>query len=154
VAIVFFAPAAIAQPVAANASPPLICDTATVHIMDSSLSQVRTHNRSQFLLERSYVTSDVVASDDSVIVLSDTGIGGRIVRENGRVILNGVRTASRGFVRRYQGGITTKAGEVISGTASIKGSSSGATLYNRFIQTDRNVVPLTRGHTYRRTFTP
>ena len=130
-----------------------IYDSATVYIVDSTLSQARARNRSRFFLERSYVSGDIVATDDSVITLTDTGVGGQIVREqNGQVIGNRVFTASRGFVLRYQASLTARTGEVISGRASVKGVSSGASLYNPFIETDQRVVALTPNRTYRVTF--
>jgi hypothetical protein len=130
-----------------------IYDSATVHIADSTLSQVRARDQSRFWLERSYVSGDIVASNESVITLTDVGLGGQIVREqNGQVIINRVLTASPGFVLRHQASLTARAGEVIAGRASVKGVSSGASRFNPFIETDRRVLALTPHRTYRATF--
>lgn len=117
------------------------------------LSQARAHNRARYTLERSYVTGDVVASDDSVITMTGGGVGGRAVREpRAQMFLNGTLTHSPAFDFGCISRITSGAGEVLSGAASIKASYTGTDRYTNIVRTRRGVLPLVRGRTYRASF--
>lgn len=130
-----------------------VYDTATVHIADSTLSQARAHHRVRYTLERSYVSGDVVASDDSVMTITGGGVGGRAVRDpRAQMLVSGVRTTTPGFEFSHISRITTEAGEVLAGAASIRASHTGPDRYLPVVKTRRSVLPLTRGRTYRASF--
>ena len=130
-----------------------IYDSATAYIADSTLSQVRAHDRVHYMLERSYVSGDVVASNQSVVSMTGGGVGARAVRDPGaQLLLNGVRTKAPGFELGYISRITTTPGEVLSGTASIAANFTGPDRYNPIVKTNRALLPLTRGRTYRASF--
>lgn len=131
-----------------------IFDTATVHIADSTLSQARAHGRANYTLERSHVSGDVVASDESVVTMIGGGVGGRAVREpRARMTATGTRTHHPGFQFGYISRITAAAGEVLSGTASIAAGYAGTDRYTNIVRTNRAVLPLARERTYRASFT-
>ena len=130
-----------------------IYDDGTVHIADSTMTQVRAHNRVRFTLERTYVSGDVVASDASVITMTGGGVGGQAVREPGaQLFLNGVLTKTPGFELGYISRITTAPADVLSGSASIEARYSGSERYTSIVKTDRRTMPLVAGRTYRATF--
>ena len=130
-----------------------VFDTASVHISDSTLTVAGTHGQARMTLERSYVFHGVAASDNSVITLTDTGVGGNIARVgNGQVVLNRVMTASRGFALSHLARLTARTGEVIAGRASIKAISEGEHEFNPIVNTDRTLIPLAAGRTYRVSF--
>ncbi|MBG9390610.1 hypothetical protein [Caenimonas aquaedulcis] len=130
-----------------------VYDTASVFIADSTLTQVRAHNRVRYTLERSYVSGDVVASDDSVITMTGGGIGGRPVRDpSAQMVLSGVLTHSPEVEFGYITSITARQGEVLSGGASLKASYSGTEHYTSIVRANRALVPLIRGRTYTASF--
>jgi hypothetical protein len=130
-----------------------VYDTATVYIADSTLSQARAQGGVHYTLERSYVTGDLVAWDDSVITMTGGGVGGRAVRDpRAQILVNGVLTKAPGFDLGHISRITTSAAEVLSGTASLKASYFGPDRYQSIVRTNRTLLPLGRGRTYRASF--
>jgi hypothetical protein len=130
-----------------------VYDTATVYIADSTLSQARAQGQVHYTLERSYVTGDLVAWDDSVITMTGGGVGGRAVRDpRAQILVNGVLTKAPGFDLGYISRITTSAAEILSGTASLKASYFGRDRYTSIVRTNGTVLPLVRGRTYRASF--
>jgi hypothetical protein len=130
-----------------------VYDTATVHIVDSTLSQARAHGQARYTLERSYVSGDVVASDDSIVTMVGGGVGGRAVREpRAQLLVNGTLTHGPGFTYGYISRNTSAAGEVLAGTASIRASYAGIDGYTNIVRTNRATLPLVPGQTYRASF--
>jgi hypothetical protein len=103
-------------------------------------------------IARSIVTGDVVASDNSVVTITDSGVSGRLIQEGaGRIVTTRVFGLSKGFV--LSGGkLTTDPSEVISGRASIKGSFFGSAPFSSILNSDPNVIRLSANQTYRVSF--
>jgi hypothetical protein len=123
---------------------------ATVSVADSSMTYVRTNDFVRFTIDRTFIAGDAVAGGNSILTLTDSAVGGRVVAEDrGVIVATGVVGLGRGFILGPIGSLTAAPSERISGRMSIKGSYSGPQSFNPYLSTDASTLKFERNRTYR-----